>query len=170
MVDQLTTPPGVLRLVNASVQLDAIEFYDPKAFTTRKGLEVCNKFHRRIGSKAKLVEGLGTITLTSAELCRSVSDKEISADPIMPANHMFVSESEFVAYLDQMISKQPNGEEGNLRNDSYWNIFYVAGCVARVARLPASRIWLVRAGELECPPPDGVSWYEGFRVFGCNGI
>ncbi len=163
-IDQFSDlPPVKLALVNASVQLDAIAAYDPKGFKTRKGLWVSGDFQSRVGSKAKPVKDVGTITLTSGDLVKNAYDKEIKADPVMPANHVFTSESEFVAYLDQMVSKQPNGEEGDLLNNGYWNIFYVAGCVVSVGWGGDDREWSVSAWEL-----DVGSWSAGCRAFGCN--
>lgn len=162
-IDQLSAlPPVVLKLVNASVQLDPVASYDPKGFKTRKGLWVSEEFHRHVGSKAKQVQDLPAITLTSGDLVKNAYDREIKADPVMPANHVFESESDFVAYLDQMISKQPGGEEGDLNNQGYWNIFYVAGYVVFV-RWHGGQEWHVRAWKL-----DGALWYAGYRAFSRN--
>jgi len=170
-IDQFSALPTVrvriptvkLALVNASVQLDAIAAYDPMGFKTRKGLWVSNDFQSRVGSKAKPVKKLSAITLTSGDLLRYADDKEIKADPVMPANHVFESESEFVAYLDQMIQMQLNGEKGDLLNNGYWNIFYVADCVVLVRWDSHSREWNVDTWNL-----DEAYWYAGYRVFGCN--
>lgn len=162
-IDQFSSvPPVVLKLVNSSVQLDAIASYDPKGFKTRQGLWISDDFHSRVGKKAKPVNDLPAITLTSGDLVKNAYDKEIKADPVMPANYVFESESDFVAYLDQMISKQPNGEEGDLLNNGYWNIFYVAGCVVDVRWFSDDRKWRVSTWEL-----DG-SWSAGLRAFGRN--
>ena len=163
-IDQFSAvPPVKLALVNASLQLDAIASYDPKGFKTRKGLWVSDDFQSRVGKKAKPVNDLPTITLTSGDLARNAYDREIKVDPVMPTNHVFESESEFVAYLDQMISKQPNGEKGDLLNNGYWNIFYVAGCVVYVYWYSVYRRWNVNAWSL-----DDFNWYAGCRAFGCN--
>lgn len=163
-IDQFSAlPPVVLKLVNASVQLDTIAYYDPKGFKTRKGLWVSDDFHRGVGSKAKSVNDLPAITLTSGDLVKKAYDRDIKADPVMPANHVFESESEFVAYLDQMISKQPNGEEGDLNSQGYWNIFYVAGCVVNVRWRSGSREWDVDTWEL-----DKGFWATSHRAFARN--
>jgi hypothetical protein len=157
------TKPSVLKLVNNSVSVEAVTTYDPSGFKTRPGLWVSNEFHSRVGSKTKPVENLGAITLSSFDLIQNAYDKGIEADPAMPANHVFASESEFVACLDQMISKQPNGEEGDLLTNGYWNIFYVAGCVVSVDWSSGRREWDVCAWSLG----DG-RWLAGYRAFGCN--
>ncbi len=164
MIAQVTPKrEPVLQLVNPSVHLDAIASYDPKGFTTRRGLHVSDDFHSRVGKKAKPVKDLPAITFTSSDLIKNAYDKEIQADPVMPANHMFESESDFVAYLDQMLSKQPNGEEGHLLASGGWNIFYVAGRVVYV-RWRADRLkWYVHAWRL-----DDDCWGAGRRVFGRN--
>jgi hypothetical protein len=163
-IDQFSAPPPVvLKLVNASVQLDAIASYDPAGFKTRKGLWVSDDFQSRVGKKAKPVKDLGAMTLTSGDLAKNAYDKEIKADPVMPANHVFESESEFVAYLDQMIQKQQSGEEGDLLNNGYWNIFYVAGCVVSVDWFSDCREWGVGTWD-----PGVGGWSAGLRAFGCN--
>jgi hypothetical protein len=165
-IDQFSAlPPAVLKLVNASVQLDPIASYYPKGFKTRKGLWVSDDFQSRVGKKAKPVNDLPASSLTSGDLVKNAYDKEIKADPVMPANHVFESESEFVPYLDQMISKQPNGEEGDLLNNGNWNIFYVAGCVVGVLWNWNSddREWHVRTWGL-----GGGGWGAGGRAFGRN--
>ncbi|MEK7101155.1 MAG: hypothetical protein AAB921_03600, partial [Patescibacteria group bacterium] len=149
--------------VNDNVQLDAVASYDPSGFKTRPGLWVSDEFASRVGSKAKPVENLGAITLSSFGLAKNAYDKDIKSDSNMPANHVFESESEFVAYLDQMIQKQSEGKEGDLLNNGYWNIFYVAGCVVNVGWNSDSREWYVRAWNL-----DVDFWGAGARVFARN--
>lgn len=154
---------SVLKLVNPSVQLDAIASHDPSGFKTRPGLWVSYEFHSRVGSKAKPVTNLSAITLTSADLTKNAYDMDIKSDSVMPANHVFESESEFVACLDQMIQKQPEGKEGDLLTNGYWNIFYVAGCFVRVGWSSDRREWHVYAGEL-----GGDRWSAGLCVFSRN--
>ncbi|MDB5237179.1 MAG: hypothetical protein JWL88_281 [Parcubacteria group bacterium] len=160
---KLASKPSVLKPVNDNVQVAAVAAYDPSGFKTRQGLWVSSEFHSRVGSKAKPVENLGAITLSSFDLTKNAYDKAIKADPVMPANHVFTSESEFVAYLDQMVSKQSNGEEGDLLNNGYWNIFYVARCVVRVGWFSGVREWHVNSWCL-----DDVYWDAGYRVFSRN--
>ncbi len=155
--------PSILNPVNDNVQLDAVASYDPSGFKTRPGLWVSDEFASRVGSKAKPVENLGAITLSSFGLAKNAYDKDIKSDSNMPANHVFESESEFVAYLDQMIQKQSEGKEGDLLNNGYWNIFYVAGYVVVVRWSTGYRGWYVYAWCL------GVGrWFAGIRVFARN--
>jgi len=88
---------------------------------------------------------------------------DIKSDFNMPANHVFASESEFVAYLDQMIQKQQGGKKGDLLNKGYCNIFYVAGYVVSVSWRSDYRKWYVGAWDL------GVRiWGADDRVFARN--
>lgn len=164
-IDQFSAVPSVvLKLVSTSVQLDAIASYDPKGFKTRQGLWITDDFHSRVGKKAKSVINLPAITLTSGDLVKNAYDKEIKGDPIMSANYAFEGESDFVAYLEQMISKQSNGEEGALLTNDNWNIFYVAHCVVFVTWRSSRRGWLVRTWELD----DDHFWGFGSRMFSRN--
>lgn len=154
---------SVLNLVNDNVQIDAVVSYDPSGFKTRPGLWVSDDFHSCVSSEAKPVENLSAITLSSFDLSKAACDKDIKSDSNMPPSHVFGNESEFVAHLDQMISRQPNGEDGDLLNDGFWNIFYVAGCVGGVYWSVESQEWSFQAWSL-----DGKGWGDGVRVFARN--
>jgi len=153
--------PSILNSVNDSVQLDAVATHDPQAFfQTRTGLWVSDDFKRRILTKAKPVENLDVATLKSYGLKKDAYDKQIT--PELGENYIF-DESELCARIEQMISKQPNGEEGDLLNNGYWNIFYVAGCAVLVRWFSDDREWSVYAWTL-----DGGDWRAGDRVFSRN--
>lgn len=154
---------SALKLVNDNVQLDAIDIFDPPGFKARQGLWFSDDFVSHLGWKVQSVKGLGAITLSSADLVRSAFDQDIKADPIMPMNPTFESESEFLAYLAQMISRQPNGEAGDLLANGSWNIFYVKHCVVRGRWDYYSRNWLFHASLLGTE-----RWYSGRRVFALN--
>jgi len=158
-----TLERSILRPLNDNVQIAPVASYDPSEFTTRLGLCVLHDFHLRIGSKAKPIKNLVGITLLSYDLGKDAYDMEIKADRIMPANHMFELESEFVAYLDWMIFKQLNGEKGDLLNDGRWNIFYVADCVTYAYWSSHHRKWTVSTWPLGF----GL-WSAGSRVFSRN--
>lgn len=150
---------SALKPVNSAIQLDPIAAYDPKGLTTRKGLWVSGDFVSRVRSKAKPVENLGLLSLSSHELTKNAYDREIT--PGLGENYLF-DESELCARIDQMISKQPNGEEGDLLNNGYWNLFYVAGCVVSVYWYSDVRRWNVCTWKL-----DGY-WDAGSRAFSRN--
>ncbi len=152
--------PSVLKLINADLQLDAIASYDPKELTTRKGLWVSDEFISRVRSKAKPVENFGPLSLNSRELVKNAYDREIT--PELGGSYTF-DESELCARIEQMIAKQSNGEEGDLLNNSYANIFYLAGCVVSVSWNEGNGEWGVDAWGL-----GGGDWGAGLRVFSRN--
>lgn len=152
---------SVLALVNNCVQFAAVDTHDPQAFyQARAGLWVSDEFRSRILSKAKPVKKLMAAVGKSYDLTQNVYDREIT--PSLPKDYVF-DESEVCARITTMIQKQPNGEEGDLLNNGYANLFYVAGCVVYVYWNADSRKWNVYAWRL-----DDVCWRADFRVFSRN--
>lgn len=153
--------PSVLKLVDDNVQLDAVASHDPRKFyKTRKGLWVSDYFMANVLSKAKAVENLGPLSLKSRELTKNAHDREIT--PELGEDYIF-DESEICARIEQMIAKQPNGEKGDLLNNGYANIFYVAGYVVSVLWSAVVREWYVSAWKL-----DVGYWRAGRRAFSRN--
>lgn len=152
--------PPVLNLVKGAVRLAAIAAYDPAELKTRKGLWVSDDFVRLVRSKAKPVINLGSLSLHSRELTRNAYDREIA--PELGEKHIF-DESEVCARIEQMTSKQPGGEEGDLLNTGYANLFYLAGCVVYVYWYADVREWRVRTWKL-----GGGYWRAGDRAFSRN--
>lgn len=153
--------PLVLKLISKRVRIDAIKSYDPSGFKSRPGLFVSDDFQARVGSIAKPVKNLSAIKLSSFDLTVDASDKEIKSE--LPANHVFKDESEFVAYLDQMISKQSNGETGDLLNNCFSNLFYVVNCVVAVYWDVSDLRWEVHTWRLSTR-----RWNAGRCVFSPN--
>ncbi|MBA3789548.1 hypothetical protein H0X32_04145 [Patescibacteria group bacterium] len=153
--------PSVLKLVNGDVALDAIAAYDPSALKSRKGVWVSDDFVLHVRLRASPVENLGQLSLSSHELMKNTYEREIT--PGLGENYIFY-ESELCARIDQMISKQPNGEKGDLlTNNGHANIFYVAGYVVHVRWLSDYRKWDVDRWDL-----GDDRWRAGDRVFARN--
>ena len=152
---------AVLKLVNDQVALMGSENFDPQAyFQTRPGLWVSEEFVSRVRSKAKPVENLGSATLKSYDLTKAAYDREIKTG--LGANHVF-DQSELIARLEQMVGKQQGGEEGELLNNGYANLFYLAGWVVYVRWNAGRRRWNVGVWKL-----DDFHWHEGDRIFSRN--
>jgi hypothetical protein len=84
-------------------------------------------------------------------------------------NHVFET-SEGCAVIAGMISRQANGEAGDLLNNGYTDIFYVRGknnevFAVGVGWSAGDRGWDVRADRL-----GGSLWCAGNRAFSCNSI
>ena len=145
---------------------DRVEWAESKDFTphsyfkTREGLWVSDEFRSRILSKAGVVS-VGAAVGKSYDLTKNAYDREIT--PELGTTYQFESESELCAYIAQMIEKQPNGAAGELLNNGYANIFYVAGCVVGVYWYGGRRLWRVNAWEL-----GDDYWRAGARVFSRN--
>lgn len=152
---------SILALVNGGVQFDAVDSHDPQAFyQTRTGLWVSDEFRSRILSKAKPVKKLAAAVGKSYDLTQNAYDREIT--PGLPEGYSF-DESEVCASIATMIQKQPKGEAGDLLNNGYANLFYVAGYVVDVYWNADRREWNVHAWEL-----DDAYWNAGHRVFSRN--
>ena len=72
----------------------------------------------------------------------------------------------FLAYLWELLSKQPRGEAGFLPTDGTWSIFYIKdrrGKFWAVGAYWYARCggWDVRALSVE----DSLKWFAGYRVF-----
>lgn len=114
--------PPKLRLVNSDISLGPVESHDPAAFyQTRKGLYVWPEFVSRVLASAKPVTNLDPLSLSSYDLTERMYDTAIKEE--LPENYVFEDSSELCALIEQMISKQPNGEEGDLLNNGYANLF-----------------------------------------------
>lgn len=152
--------PSVLVPVN-TIELGIVETHDPDSFyRERSGLWVSDEFRRLVVTKAKRLENLDPAALRSYDLAKNAYDREIT--PELGENYIF-DESELCARIAQMISKQPNGEAGDLLVNGYANLFYVAGCVVNVLWDADYRKWNVYAWGL-----DDDTWVAGDRAFSSN--
>jgi len=151
----------------SDISLPAIkkQFNPNEFYKNREGLWVSNGFHERILPVASPVKSVAAKRVPMFDIIKQANDDEIRAQ--LPKNHVFEGTSAFCAYLAGMISRQPNGEEGNLLNNGYTNIFYVqtsGGVFAVFADWDAGdREWYVYAWSL-----GGPRWNAGGRVFSSN--
>lgn len=97
-------------------------------FQNRKGLYVFSGFKERIIEKAKPVKTT-EFSLVSFMLIEASYDKDI--EKALPKKHIF-KEGDVCSIISDLISKQPNGEEGTLLNDGYANLFYTKSFVVSV--------------------------------------
>ena len=154
------TESSVLKLVSNNIQLGPIAAYDPSTLQTCNGLWISDDFVSRVRSKAKPVENLGSLSLSSYDLTRTAYNREITVG--LGEKYIF-NESGLCARIDQMISKQPSGEEGDLLNNGLANLFYLAGCVVFAYWDDDYRKWIVRAWGF-----GGTGWCAGIRAFSTN--
>ncbi len=130
--------------------------HDPVAFyQARAGLRISDGFNDLVASKAKPVEAGAKFALNIDELAEPMTDIEIEA--ALPENHIF-DESAICAIVAEMISKQQNGEAGDLLNNGGANLLYTSSCVVRVSWRGGGG-WFVgtwRRGD--------YGWYAGSRV------
>lgn len=133
------------------------EPHDPDAFyQTRSGLYVYDDFRTRVVAKAR-PSGNADYKVEKAELMRGLTDEEIEG--ALPKNHLF-DETRLCAIIAGLITKQPNGEEGVLLNNSYANLFYTSSCVVLVDWLSDYREWRVYTWRR-----GGRRWLAGYQVF-----
>lgn len=147
----------VLKLINDNVSLGAIAVYDPKELKTRTGLWVSENFVAQRTLTTKSVENLGTLSLSSYQLMKRAYDREIT--PCLGGNYLF-DESELCARIDQMVNLQSNGENGDLLNNGFANLFYVPGFVVRMHWDAVLRGWRVFTWEF-----GDYYWIAGNRLF-----
>lgn len=72
-----------------------------------------------------------------------------------------------LAQIASLMEQQPNGEDGILLSNGWWNIFYVPdadGILWAVGVRWGDDGWRVRAYSVGYP----FDWIAGYRVFGCD--
>lgn len=135
--------------------------FDPNAFyQTRAGLWVSDDFRRLIVANAKPVEKLDVKSGTYFDLTKNARDREIKNE--LPEGHE-LEISELCARIAQMILAQPGGKSGDLLNNGYANLFYVAGFVVHVHWDSGRKEWYVGVWKL-----GAYQWDVGFRAFSSN--
>lgn len=148
----------VLEPVAAKISLKLEKDFDPKEFYQDcKGLWVSSSFEERILAKAESTKAGAEFEVSSSKLLRYANDKQIEGE--LPEKHIF-SESEVCALVSLLIEKQPNGEEGDLLNTGYWNLFYTSDFVVHACWYSDSGRWRVGAWQR-----DDIDWVDEDRVF-----
>lgn len=146
----------VLKVVEKAIEFKTSEAHDPKKFyQDRKGLYVGYGFSGRIVEKAETVKEGAEYKVSSLDLVEDAPDEKMEAD--LGEGHLFEI-NDVCALIAEMISKQPNGEEGALLTDGNWNLFYTAACVVRVYWRGDE--WFVLGWDRV-----GYDWLAGYRVF-----
>jgi hypothetical protein len=154
----MTKSGSILKPVEKKIAIATKAKFDPKEYyQTRNGLYVWGNFGERILSKTSPIKTAKKISIVSYELTKSASDESI--EKALPKKHIF-DESEVCAIISTMIDKQAKGEEGDLLNTGYANIFYTKAFVVRVDWHSDGRHWYVSAWRR-----GGGGWAAGGRVF-----
>jgi hypothetical protein len=140
--------------------VDLTERFDPRKFyQTREGLYVWSDFTGRIVAVAKPTEAGRKFKKVSCWKLEKSSTGEMLKN-VRP-NDIWTA-TDFCAWLSAKLTKQPNGEEGELLNNGWANLFLVEGAscavfVVYVGWDSIDRKWLVHAWNL------GYEWYAGHR-------
>lgn len=148
---------NLLQIVEKKIEVVTSKAIDPKEFfQDRKGLYIWSDFKTRIVAKAKPMKAGMKYKISSSKLLKFAYDEDIEAE--LPKKHIF-TESEVCTLIAELISKQPDGQEGILLNTGYANIFYTPAFVVRVGWSSGGEGWGVYAWER-----DG-HWSDRNRVF-----
>jgi hypothetical protein len=136
-------------------------------FVTRSGLYVWNEFRDRILVIVKPAVAL-VHKLKHYDLPENMTDEKVREK--LGNGHVFEDASVFSATLAKMIDAQANGEDGDLLNNGYTNIFYVRGLNGEVFAVVAfwisdGREWSVLAIRL-----GGCRWFAGGRAFSATAV
>ncbi|MDP2704619.1 MAG: hypothetical protein Q8P01_05455, partial [bacterium] len=116
----------ILRRVGKVCLLAQEKPNDPgQFFQVGPGLWVSKEFADWILSAAKPVVVPETV-IASFDLMRPAKDAKIRA--ALPAEHLFGDVSAFCAYLEGMLHRQANGEEGDLLVNGFMSVFYLCVC------------------------------------------
>lgn len=148
----------ILDKAEEDVKIVVPENFSPKDFfITGDGLYVSSDFTSRILDKTTEVQAGTEYNLTSGTLFMSATDATIES--ALLDNHNF-SESDVCAIVSELIKKQPAGEEGALKIDGSWNLFYTPAFVVGVDWRASGRRWSVGAWDRY-----GDGWGGDRRVF-----
>ena len=149
---------GVLSQTGKNIVVKVSAKHTPSEyFVDRGGLYVWSNFKDRILGKAAPTKAGASFKLNSFKLKKDSTDEEIENS--LPKKHLF-SETDVCAVISELISKQPNGEEGTLQNNGYANLFYIESCVVSVFWGSVRRYWDVGAWRR-----GGSQWRGDDRVF-----
>jgi hypothetical protein len=141
-----------------TVSLTLSQPHDPSAFyQNRPGLYIWDSFSEWIVAYAKPIEAGNAYQLAVSQLAEAATDAQIEES--LAKNHLF-DQSAVCAIMAEMISKQSNGEDGDLINSGDVNLFYTAYCVALVSWHRAYRRWRVFTWSR-----DAGRWLTDSRVF-----
>lgn len=150
---------SVLRQIGtATIEASKTPFDPNAALVTRQGLYVWDGFIERVRKHASPVESMEALALPYLDLDEDANDSQIGAG--LGQGYEF-SASKLCYVIDRLTSRQPNGEDGDLLNNGYANLFYAeGGPVVRVLWGAGSSKWDV-GGWLR----DDFRWYRGSRAF-----
>jgi hypothetical protein len=155
--DVIKSMMALIRHPQLSITITDSDHRNPDAFfKTRDGLYVWDDFQTRVVKLAKPINAGTTFKVNVDELGADLTDKEIENG--LPKNHLW-DEGALCAVVAEMISKQPEGKEGDLLNNGYANLLYTSSCVVRVRWDAGYRKWSVDTWDRD----DG-RWSAGRRV------
>lgn len=159
-------PVEVARVIQSIINRGQ-EMFSPHAyFKTRPGLYVWNTFEEHILSEQKKsIPYRGLEGVKNSMLPRNMSDQEI-IDEILGGMDELRKHSFTLDQIAAKIDLQPNGEDGELLNNGYANIFYVV--LVNEGFFAVSVLW--DSGDHEwnvdaCPLDENGNWLAVRQVF-----
>lgn len=139
-----------------TIMLD--KWHDPDTYyQTRSGLYVWGDFRPRIVAHAMPIPAGTTFKVKSFDLTVQLTDREI--EDVLPKAHFF-DEKQVCGTVAGLIAKQAIGEEGELLNNGFANLFYTGSCVVDVSWSAGVRGW-----DVDTWRRDVGRWSAGNRVF-----
>lgn len=135
--------------------------FDPEQrMKVRPGLYVYEPFITHVRSRAQVVVSAETLELPYFSLKKPAHDREISTS--VPLSTF--SETAVCYIIDALMSRQSQGEKGDLEVNGYGNLFYLESTgVVTVHWYAARRRWRVYRWF-----QSGYRWHRGSRVFSCS--
>lgn len=158
---QIEPPPPLLVFDDQHVAVvDLSGPHDPKSFWQATPNAPARYVWTDVFAKVKTVEATGVVKVPYTDLPRATNVREILAAPGL-GNFDASLLSKIIA---KMITKQPNGESGDLLNDGKTNLFRCGSLLVGVRWDGIDRHW-----DVDGWSPDGVARAAG-RVFSGNLI
>ena len=153
---------SVLRQIGTATIPASAATFDPNVLAPRIGLYAYENFVDRVRSRAQKVESMEALALPYSDLDEdSAYDSRIGSS--LGQGYEF-SETEVCYVIDRLVSRQLNGEDGDLLTNGYANLFYIKnGSVVDVRWYTGHRDWFIDDWDRETD-----RWLRGIRVFSRN--
>lgn len=145
------------------------EFNPQQYFTENKNVKYWrgDNFNKHVLNSAKNIINLPEMNFPKHQFTETIYDKEIMENFQISESKGLMTREEILWTIASLTSKQPNGEAGDLLNNSYATIIGYMLCDDSVVRVVYVS-WHSASAEWYCDCDDLDGWYAGNEVLSRN--